>query len=103
MREVKGKKYKGSFILKIALFCFVGFFVVTLVNQQIQIADKQAEKEELQLEREAQDLKNEELEKTLEENVGIDTYAEEYARKEYNFAMPQERIFINVGGQEAEE
>lgn len=103
MREVKTKKYKGSIILKIALFCFACLFVFTLINQQMQISEKETQLEKVRAEREEQEVVNEELEKALEEDVGIDTYAEEYARKEYNYAMPEERVFINIGGQEAEE
>ena len=103
MRDVKGKKNKGSLVLKISLFCFVCFFVVSLIDQQMQISEKEAQLDQVTAEREMQDRKNEELEKALQSNEGIDTYAEDYARREYGFAKSDERVFINIGGLEADD
>ena len=63
MEEVKIKRYKGSLLLKVAVFCFACFMVTMLVGQQISISQK---KDELQ------QLKNELKERLLlqsQENV----------------------------------
>ena len=103
MREVKVKKYKGSFLLKFAIFCFACFFIFSMVNQQMQITEKETQLEEVRSELEDQTIRNEALEEALDEDVDMDTYVEAYARKEYHYARPDERVFINIGGQEAEE
>ena len=103
MRDVKEKKNIGSLVLKIALFCFACFFVGSLIDQQMQISEKEEQLAQVTAERELQDRKNEELEKALQSNDGIDSYAEDYVRREYGFAKPDERVYINIGGLEADE
>ena len=48
MQEVKTKKYKGSLLLKIAVFSFAFFMVSMLVSQQVLIGQKKAELAELE-------------------------------------------------------
>ena len=99
MREVKTKKYKGSLLLKIAIFCFALFMLSLLVGQQISIKQKKAELAQLQKELRTQETVNEELRYDLEgDDVGSDDYAEKVARRELDFVKPGERVFYNVGG-----
>lgn len=102
MREVKVKKYKGSVLLKFAVFCFASFFVFSMINQQMQISEKEAELESVRTELETQNMRNDELEEELGADVDMDKYAEQYARREFHYTMPNEEIYINVGGQETE-
>ena len=85
MEEVKIKRYKGSLLLKVAVFCFACFMVTMLVGQQISISQK---KDELQ------QLKND----LNEENADNTDYAEKVARRELDYVKPGERVFYNVGG-----
>ena len=99
MQEVKTKKYKGSLLLKIAVFCFALFMVSMLIGQQISIRQKKAELEELKEALKEQELINDELRYDLEgEDTGSDEYAEKVARRELDFIKPGERVFYNVGG-----
>ncbi len=47
MEEVKIKRYKGSLLLKVAVFCFACFMVTMLVGQQISISQKKGRTAEL--------------------------------------------------------
>ena len=99
MREVKVKRYKGSFLLKVAIFCFAVFLVSMLVGQQVSINRKKAELEEINRALAEQQLINDELRYELEgENTDSDEYAEKVARQELDYVKPGERIFYNVGG-----
>ena len=61
MQEVKTKKYKGSLLLKIAVFSFAFFMVSMLVSQQILIGQKKAELAELEQALEEQQVVNDGL------------------------------------------
>lgn len=99
MQEVKTKKYKGSLLLKIAVFCFAAFLVSMLISQQISINEKKAELEELEEALREQEIINDELRYDLEgEDTDSDEYAEKVARRELDFVKPGERVFYNVGG-----
>ena len=91
MEEVKIKRYKGSLLLKVAVFCFACFMVTMLVGQQISISQKNELKE--------QQVVNDELRYDLnEENADNTDYAEKVARRELDYVKPGERVFYNVGG-----
>ena len=90
MEEVKIKRYKGSLLLKVAVFCFACFMVTMLVGQQISISQKKDELQQLKNELKEQQVVNDELRYDLnEENV---------ARRELDYVKPGERVFYNVGG-----
>ncbi len=99
MQEVKIKRYKGSLLLKIAIFCFAVFLVSVMVGQQVSIGQKKAELEQLEEKLKDQIIVNDELRYDLEgENAGSDEYAEKVARRELDYVKPGERVFYNVGG-----
>lgn len=99
LQEVKVKKYKGSLILKISLLCFVAYVVFTLISQQMSISDKKAELDALNGQVKAQEIKNQEIQYTIDEELSGDkSYAEEYARSELGYAKQGERVFVNIGG-----
>lgn len=96
MEEVKIKRYKGSLLLKVAVFCFACFMVTMLVGQQISISQKKDELQQLKNELKEQQVVNDELRYDLnEENTD---YAEKVARRELDYVKPGERVFYNVGG-----
>ena len=87
MEEVKIKRYKGSLLLKVAVFCFACFMVTMLVGQQMKNELKE------------QQVVNDELRYDLnEENADNTDYAEKVARRELDYVKPGERVFYNVGG-----
>ena len=93
MEEVKIKRYKGSLLLKVAVFCFACFMVTMLVGQQISISQKKDELQQLKNE-----LKDELRYDLNEENADNTDYAEKVARRELDYVKPGERVFYNVGG-----
>ncbi len=98
MYEIKTEKYRGSLILKIAVFCFALFFIASLIGQQIQIREKQGKLEDLQLQLKTQQIKNEELENSLKQDGNLADYAEKVARRDLDYAKSGERVFVDVGG-----
>ncbi len=101
MHEIKTEKYRGFVPLRIALFVLAGAALVTLVFWQMRISDKRAELVALQTQIEMQNTKNAEIQKTvssLENDNGLKEYAERKAREDLDYAKPEERIFVDVGG-----
>lgn len=99
VEAVKTKKYRGSLLLKIAVFCFAFFMVSMLVSQQVSISKKKTELEELEQALKEQQVVNDELRYDLDaENTDSDEYAEKFARHELDYVKPGERVFYNVGG-----
>ena len=99
MQEVKTQKYKGSLLLKIAVFSFAFFMVSMLVSQQVLIGQKKAELAELEQALEEQQVVNDGLRYDLDaEDADSDEYAENKARYELDDVKPGERVFYNVGG-----
>lgn len=98
MHEVKTKKYRGSLFLKFAVFCFAAFFIVSLINQQIQISEKQQQLDELHSEIKIQQIKNDDLKYEYDNEGDMADYAEKAARRDFNYAKPQEKVFVIVGG-----
>ncbi len=101
MHEIKTEKYRGFLPLRIALFVLAGAALVLLISWQIKITEKRTELEQLNAQIAVQDTRNEEIRKTvnsLENSDGLKEYAEKKARQDLDYAMPGERIFIDVGG-----
>ncbi len=101
MREIKTEKYRGFLPLKVALFVVAGAALVTLVFWQMRIADKREELADLETKIAVQNTKNEEIRKTvssLENDDGLEEYAEKKAREDLDYAKPGEHIFVDVGG-----
>ncbi len=100
MKEIKKKKTGGSFILKISILCTALFFTFMITTQQIQIAEKRGQLEKIRTEMQEQVIKNDELKHSIDNELDKKEYAERTARNEYNYAKPNERVYINIGGAE---
>ena len=101
MHEIKTERYRGFVPLRIALVVLAGAALVTLIFWQMRILDKRAELATLQTQIEIQNARNEEIQKTvasLENDNGLKDYAERKAREDLDYAKPDERIFVDVGG-----
>lgn len=97
MRELKLDRYKGSLLLKFAVLCLAGFILVSFIGQQRQIAEKQETLQALQAQLATQNVKNEELRASIQDEEGLREYAERKARQDLNYAMPGERVFVDAG------
>jgi Septum formation initiator. len=98
MQEIKTNKYKGSWVLRVTILCFAVFIIFTVVNQRSQISEKKAELEQINEKVRVQEIKNDELQYILDNESDLEQKAEESARRDYNYAKPEERVFINAGG-----
>jgi len=96
MREIKTTKYKGSILLRFAIFAFAAVFVFSLINQQIEISKKLDSLEVIQKEIKIQEIKNDDIRYSLENENDMEEYIEKIARKEYDYVKPGERVFVNV-------
>ena len=73
--------------------------LLSVVDRQMQIADKREQLETLQTQLDAQNQKNQELRRALEEENGLADYAERRARLDLGYAKPGEKVFIDMGGE----
>ena len=89
MKVIKKKKQRGSIILRIAVFAFAAFVAGSLLTQQVQIAEKR---------RQLEDIKNEDLEQALGDGSDQGDYVERIARESLDYAKPNERVFVNIAG-----
>lgn len=86
------------FFLRAGLVLISGYLVAGLVFNQVDIAAKQKELQDLETQLEQQRQQNDELERVLES--GSDTeIIERVARDKLGYAKPNERVFIDVTGQ----
>ncbi len=99
MKVIKAKKQKGSFLLRIAIFAFAVYVAVALVNQQVQIAEKRRQLDELTQKIEIQEIKNEDIKHALSSGDAVQKdYIERIARDGLDYAKPGERVFVNIAG-----
>lgn len=86
------------FFLRAGLVLIGGYLVAGLVFNQVDIAAKQKELQDLETQLEQQRQQNDELERVLKS--GSDTeIIERVARDKLGYAKPNERVFIDVTGQ----
>ncbi len=102
-REEKKRRHRkrnAGVLASLILITFAFYAVLTLVNQQTQIAEKQAELEELEDAILVQEVMNEEIEEVYElDDDENDEYIERVAREEFDYSMQGERVFVNVAGE----
>lgn len=101
MRAISNEKPKPkkNILLRLAIFTFAASFVVALVNQQVQIAEKRKELDSVRQQIRIQEIKNEDIKSALNTGDGENSdYIERAAREGLNFAKPGERVFINIAG-----
>lgn len=98
IQKKKAKRYKGSILLKFALLCFACFIIGALVHQQIQISQKEEQLYAVQQALKAQNTKNDELQYNVENEENKQERMEQEARKNYNYAKPNEEVFVDIGG-----
>ncbi|HEX3038303.1 MAG TPA: septum formation initiator family protein [Oscillospiraceae bacterium] len=99
MKVIKKKKQKSSILLRIAIFAFAAYFVVALINQQVQISDKRQQLRAVQQQLHVQELKNDDIKHALSTGANQNSdYIERVARQELDYAKPGERVFVNISG-----
>lgn len=99
MKTLKTKKHKGSLLLKISVIALSIFMLSTLFYQRIRINEMNLEISEVENQIELQEVTNDSIRESIEESENnLDEFAEEYARSEFDYAMPNEEVFVNIGG-----
>lgn len=95
----KKKINKIGLTIKLALVVFAVYAVVTLLNQHIEILEKQQTLSDLETDIMVQEIKIEEIQNVKnysdEENA---EYMEQIARSELDYVKNGERVFVNVTG-----
>ena len=94
----KTKRYRGGLLLRFAVICLAAVILLSLIERQIQLAEKKDRLEVLQGQLADQNQKNQELRNSLENDEGMKEYAEKRARRDIDYAKPNERVYIDVGG-----
>ncbi len=93
----KHRKTRKSFMMRLCVFGFAGYLVVTLIQLQVEISQRQKELEEVKQQVEEQRIENKELERILMSDSD-EKYIERIAREKLGFAYPDERVLIDVSG-----
>lgn len=99
--EIKPKrKSKTKYaLLYVAIIGFVCYAVITIVNQNVKIAEKRSELQQLQQQVNVVEIQSQYLEKVQNyEGDELDNYRKKIAKEKLGFISEGERIFINVAG-----
>lgn len=101
IREITPKKLKKKryILLYIAVIGFAFYAVITIINQNVKIADKKAELKEIQQQINVVEINTKHLEK-VQNYTGdeLSEYIEKIAKEELGYLNEGERIFINISG-----
>ena len=100
MVEKPKKKRKLRYVLLyIAVIGFVFYAVITIINQNVKIAEKRAELSELQQHINVVEIESNYLERVRNfKGAEKNEYMEKIAKEELGYVSDGERIFINVAG-----
>lgn len=99
LKEVKTIKLKKSILLRISILAFIIYFIVVMVNQQININKKKQELDTLNEQIKTQELVNDEMRHILDSSDSANQqYIEKKARENLNLVDPGERVFVNIAG-----
>lgn len=91
---------KTDFIIYSITVILVGYAVVSLISQNININKKTAELQEINDQIIIEEVKNEEINDILNSNKSENAaYIEKTAREDLDYAYKDERIFINISGE----
>ena len=91
---------KRYILLYLAAIGFAFYAVITIINQNVQIAEKKAELSELQQQINVVEIQSQYLEKVRGyEGEQLSEYMEKIAKEDLGYVGEGERIFINVAGE----
>ena len=96
-RRLRKKKY---ILLYLAIIGFVFYAVITIINQNMKIAEKQTELQDLQQQINVVEIQTQYLEKVQNyQGDELKEYIEQIAKEDLGYLSEGERIFINVAGE----
>ena len=91
----RAKKRKHSFILSLALLLVAGYFVISLVQTQLQIKEREKKVEEVSAQYEQQLAENERLQQVVD-GGDQNEYIERVAREKLGYVMPDEKVYYDI-------
>ena len=99
-KKYRTKKHKKRYILLyLAAIGFAFYAVITIINQNVRIAEKKAELSELKQEINVVEIQSDYIQKVRGyKGQQLSDYMEKMAKEELGFVGEGERIFINVAG-----
>ena len=101
VKPVKKRRKKRYLLLYLAAIGFAFYAVITIINQNVQIAQKKAELSELQQEINVVEIQSQYLEKVRGyTGEQLSDYIEKIAKEDLGYVGEGERIFINVAGEQ---
>lgn len=101
IKEIKPekKRKKRYLLLYLAIIGFVFYAVITIINQNVQIADKKSQLKDLQQQINVIEIQTQYLQKVQGyKGDELSEYMEKIAKEELGYISEGERIFINVAG-----
>lgn len=99
VKPAKKKRKKRYILLYLAAIGFAFYAVITIINQNVKIAEKKAELSELQQQINVVEIQSQYLEKVRGyEGKELSEYMEKIAKEDLGYVGEGERIFINVAG-----
>lgn len=102
IKEIKPKKHRKRryILLYLAIIGFAFYAVITIVNQNVRIADKKAELKDLQQQINVVEIQTQYLEKVQNyKGKDLSEYIEKIAKNDLGYVSEGERIFINVASE----
>ncbi|MGI6261707.1 MAG: FtsB family cell division protein [Acutalibacteraceae bacterium] len=97
VRLLEKPKKKKSIFLRLAFIVVFIYVAVVFVNQQVTIAQKKQEYQQLSAQLAEQKAQNAEL-RELSENEDLTAYYELIARGTLNYAYPGEKVYVDISG-----
>ena len=85
---------RGQMLLRVGLLCLAFYGVISLVELQTQIAEKENLKQQLNAQIQQDTDENEALRKQVDEGISDEEIAA-IAREQYGYIMPNERVFVD--------
>ena len=102
IKEIKPekKRKKRYLLLYLAIIGFAFYAVITIINQNVQIAEKKAELTDLQQQISVVEIQSQYLKKVQNyKGDDLKKYIEKIAKDELGYVGDGERFFINVAGE----
>ncbi|MGN0449413.1 MAG: septum formation initiator family protein [Ruminococcus sp.] len=102
IKEIKPekKRKKRYLLLYLAIIGFAFYAVITIINQNVQIADKKSQLKDLQQQINVIEIQTQYLQKVQGyKGDELSEYMEKIAKEELGYISEGERIFINVAGE----
>ncbi len=96
--KMKPKKGLKNILFRLTVASVGVYLIVSFATGQFQIAEKRQELQRLEEQLKIQSDANIELESMMEEGSD-EAYIERVAREKLGYALPQERVFVDLTGE----